>query len=153
MKLGTLPKDKRFRYPKTMQESLNEYADMNVSKVLPVEMSQVTWDSSITSKYGSKMEGSVVAEAGDADPPQTMTTKPKPVRRFKKPVTNEDIVRKSFDTSSYDRMKKSKPLDLNPIVINKLSKSQIFNSAFARIQGYESKSVKSNVAENIKKHI
>lgn len=53
-----------------------------------------------------------------------------PRKKFRKPVSNEAMIRASFDTSSYDRMRKSKPKDLNPIIIDRLSRIKLFDKTF-----------------------
>lgn len=137
-KLSTLPKDKRFRY---------EHAE----KRLSVQMFQKKLESSKGTDREEKAE-EVIQELGD-EPHSSKKKQLTKTNRFKIPLTYEQKLRQTFDASSYEKMKKTRPLDLNPIVINKLSKSKVFDASFARTQSYRSTRLESTVADNIRSRI
>ncbi len=65
--------------------------------------------------------------------------------KCRKPISNEATIRASFDTSAYDRIRKQKPMDLNPIVINRLSGSNLFKESFVVTCQHRSSPLKTRV--------
>lgn len=165
-KLATLPKERRFRYPKTEAELDREYEDklLAFKQQLDGEPSQFSWKSSLSSlkKFdsasrldaNSMIEKVSLASILDDETVKTNSnkTKLKQKSKFKILLTNEAKVRRTFDDSSYKKFKKPMPLDLNPIIISRLSRCHVFDSSFAKASLYKSNRVGSSVAESVKMH-
>ena len=162
-KLISMPKERRFRRPKTEQERDNEYLDALAAKKRAeaealAEISQLSWEESMyEGSVVTNNEASFAPEGSDSgvswvERNPIRPTDKKTKKKFRKPVTNEAMLRATFDSSSYDAHRKAKPLDLNPIVIDRLSKVNIFGNSFLGQRGYKSRSVQSNVAEHLRPH-
>ena len=160
-KLVTLPKDIRFpHYYKDKKSKQNcEKSDQNLNNKLNEE-SHYTWHSSISSikeeiNFPPTEESIYLDEKSNVDVSSSnnLIDSTKIKKKFRPPITYENKIRSTFDDSSYTRHRKPPPLDLNPIVINKLSKCKIFDLSFSKSKLYESRTIKSNVAEKIKIHL
>jgi hypothetical protein len=57
-----------------------------------------------------------------------------------------------LDSSCYDRVKKPMPLDLNPAVINKLSKCNIYHALMTKPRHHRTKAIESQVTKTLKLH-
>merc|ERR1711916_301415 len=97
-------------------------------------VSQLSWEESM----GSIVTNNEMLVDTDNHISKDKKSVSKSVKKFRKPVTIEAMLRATFDSSSYDKSRKAKPLDLNPIVINKISKVNVFGSSYLGQRSYKS---------------